>query len=271
LLYPVRALTPATTDEDARIAAARQFVEAMRQRSPDAYAAHPMDALEPDEEYFGMELTFLSHLNTSSFHAPAYERWLDGQSFESWYVWLERLLQYVQYTEHGAGRPWVLKAPHHLGYLPLLFARFPGTTVVHCHRDPVTTVASFCALLRASRRSTSSRDDSYEVGRYALRIYGGRMQRYLRDRVALESRERFVDVPYREIVGSAEHVIQRCYATAGIELPESSLEEMRRWEAANAQHRHGRHAYEPADFGLTPDAVAAAFGDYQRRFSQFID
>jgi hypothetical protein len=271
LLYPVRALTHVTSDEDPRIAAARQFVEVMRQRTPDAYAAHPMDALEPDEEYFGMELSFLSHLNTSSFHAPAYERWLDGQSFQSWYTWLERLLQYVQHFEQGSGRPWVLKAPHHLGYLPLLFERFPGTTIVHCHRDPVTAVASFCALLRASRRSTSSRDDPHEVGRYVMRIYGGRMQRYLRDRAALEPHERFIDVPYREIVASTEDVIRRCYAAAGIELPESSLAEMRRWEARNEQHRHGRHSYELADFGLTTDAIASAFGDYQRRFAAFID
>ena len=196
LLYPVRALAPAATAEDPRIAAARQFVDVLRQRSPDTYAAHPMDALEPDEEYFGMELSFLSNLNTSSFHTPAYERWLDAQAFDSWYAWLEKLLQYTQHSERASGRPWVLKAPHHLGYLPLLFERFPGTTIVHCHRDPVTAVASFCALLQASRRSTSSLDDPQEIGRYVMRIYGTRMQRYLRDRAALESHARFIDVAY---------------------------------------------------------------------------
>jgi len=270
LLYPVRALLPAATDEDPRIAAARQFVAVLRQRSPDTYAAHPMDALEPDEEYFGMELSFLSNLNTSSFYTPAYERWLDRQPFDSWYAWLEKLLQYTQHSERASGRPWVLKAPHHLGYLPLLFERFPGTTIVHCHRDPVTAVASFCALLQASRRSTSSLDDPQEIGRYVMRIYATRMQRYLRDRAALESHARFIDVAYAEIVNSAPDVIARCYAAAGLDLPASSLQEMQHWEAANQQHAHGRHRYELADFGLSSASVETAFSAYHQRFQRFL-
>ena len=133
-----------------------------------------------------MELSFLSHLNTSSFHTPSYEAWLDRQPFDSWYVWLKKFLQYAQHVDGAAGRPWVLKAPHHLGYLPLLLEHFPDATVVHCHRDPTVAVSSFCALLHASRRSTSTRDDPREVGRYVMRIYGGRMRKYQQDRAALE-------------------------------------------------------------------------------------
>ncbi len=54
----------------------RGFVEAIRQHNPALYAAHPMLALEPDEEYFAMEISFLAHINTSSFHTPSYEAWL---------------------------------------------------------------------------------------------------------------------------------------------------------------------------------------------------
>jgi hypothetical protein len=118
LLNPVRTLapSPAGSTIDARVGAAQQFVEALRTRSPDTFAAHPMDALEPDEEYFGMELSFLSHLNTSSFHTPSYEAWLNAQSFVPWYHWLEKLLQYSQHCDGASGRPWVLR-PSPLGYL----------------------------------------------------------------------------------------------------------------------------------------------------------
>jgi hypothetical protein len=273
LLYPVRALAPPVTgtDIDARIQAATQFVEAMRTRSPEAYAAHPMFAEEPDEEYFGMELSFLSHLNTSSFHTPSYEAWLDRQPFDSWYVWLEKFLQYAQHVDGAAGRPWVLKAPHHLGYLPLLLEHFSDATVVHCHRDPTVAVSSFCALLHASRRSTSTRDDPGEVGRYALRTYGGRMRKYQQDRGTLEQRHRFIDVRYEDIVGDASAVIARCYAAAGLPLSESSLAAMRGWEARNEQHKHGRHRYSLEDFGLTSVGVARVFGPYCARFAEFLD
>lgn len=270
LLHPVRALAPLTagaSDVAARVAAAEQFVEGMRTRTPEAYAAHPMLAGEPDEEYFAMELSFLSHLNTSSFHAPSYEAWLARQSFAPWYAWLRRLLQYVQHVDGGAGRPWVLKAPHHMGYLPLLFEYFPDATVVHCHRDPVQTIPSFCALIRAARRGTSVRDDPAEAARYVMRIYGPRMRQYLADRERLEGRHAFVDVSYLDIVRDSAPVIARCYAAAGLDLPPASLAAMRAWEVANEQHKHGQHRYALEDFGLTRDGVAAEFTAYTRRFA----
>jgi hypothetical protein len=270
LLYPVRALAPTGSGGDPRIGAAEQFVEAIRSRSPEAYAAHPMYATEPDEEYFGMEVSFLSHLNTSSFHTPSYETWLDRQPFDSWYTWLKRFLQYAQHTDRAERRPWVLKAPHHLGYLPLLFEHFRDATVVHCHRDPNVAVSSFCALLYASRRSTSTRDEPAEVGQYVMRAYGRRMHRYQQDRAQLERSHRFFDVPYQDIVADAPTVIARCYAAAGLPLEDSSLAAMREWESRNEQHKHGRHRYELADFGLTPADVTRVFSPYCARFAEFL-
>ena len=271
LLYPVRALTGGPgSDVERRIAATEAFVAALRTRSPALYAAHPMLPLEPDEEYFAMELSFLAHLNTSSFHTPGYERWLDEQDFDNWYFWLKRLLQYVQHTERSGGRPWVLKAPHHLGYLPLLAKYFPDVTVVHCHRDPVAAVASFCAMLHASRVTTSAHVDPADIGRYALRSYSRRIAAYLRDRPGLERSNRFVDVPYPQIVDDASAVIRRSYAAAGITLGDGSLAAMQQWQASNRQHKHGQHRYALSDFGLTAPEVDAVFHGYTTRFAGFL-
>jgi hypothetical protein len=271
LMYPVRALTPGPgSDVERRIAATEGFVDAIRTRSPALYAGHPMLALEPDEEYFGMELSFLAHINTSSFHTPSYEAWLDAQDFDNWYVWLKRLLQFVQFTDRADGRPWVLKAPHHLGYLPLLFRHFPDATVVHCHRDPVVAVASFCALIYASRLTTNSNARAADVGQYVLRAYGRRITAYLKAREAEEARHRFIDASYLEIVRDAPAVIRRAYAAADLPLEEAQLAAMRRWDGANEQHKHGQHRYALTEFGLTEAQVAAAFKDYTTRFDKYL-
>jgi hypothetical protein len=235
------------------------------------YAGHPMLALEPDEEYFAMEISFLAHINTSSFYTPSYETWLDTQPFDNWYVWLKKFMQYAQFTDGTADRPWVLKAPHHLGYLPLLFKYFPDARVVHCHRDPAVIVPSFCALIGASRRGTSFHYRPEEVGKYILRIYRGRMQHYLQDRPALEKQHPFVDVRYERIVKEAPALIAECYEAAGIPLNDASVNAMASWEAANEQHKHGRHEYQLADFGLELADIAAAFGDYAQRFKTFLN
>jgi Sulfotransferase family len=271
MLYPVRALTTGPgTDRERRIAAAEAFVNAIRERNPAMYAGHPMLALEPDEEYFAMEMSFQAHINTSSFHTPSYGAWLDAQNFDNWYVWLKKFLQFVQWSDGSSNNPWVLKAPHHLAHLPLLLKHFPDATIVHCHRDTSVCIASFCALLMAARQASSHRARPEDIGQYVLHIYGRRIDAYLRDRPAAESRTPFVDVPYADIVNRAAGVIDRCYAATGIELSDASRRAMLAWQAANAQHKHGAHRYSLADYCLTEAEVAARFRHYSARFASHL-
>jgi hypothetical protein len=268
LMYPVRALShDPGNDVEQRVAATQLFVDAIKQRAPAMYAAHPMLPLEPDEEYFAMELSFQAQINTSSFHTPSYEAWLNGQNFDNWYGWLKKLLQFVQHEQRGAGKPWILKAPHHLGYLPLLFQHFPDATIAHCHRNVLEIVPSFCALIHASRVSTSPQASPEATGRYTLRAYTARMRAYLRDRPLAEQQHAFVDIPYQDIVRDALTVIRRCYAAAGIPLSDAAVQAMQLWEAGNEQHKHGQHRYQLADFGLTDTEVRTAFQDYSTRFA----
>jgi hypothetical protein len=271
LFFPVQALTPGPgTDVERRIAATEAAVRIIKDTNPEQYAGHPMMALEPDEEYFGMELSFQAHINTSSIYTPSYERWLDAQDFTNWYVWLRKFLQYQQHVDGAAGRPWVLKAPHHLGYLPLLLRFFPDATVVHCHRDPITTVTSFCALLGAARRNSSAQYRSEEVGRYILRIYRKRMQSYLADRAALEAAHPFVDLDYRRILNDAPRAIAECYAAAQIPLDAAGIAAMQAWETQNEQHKHGQHRYSLSGYGITEADIRAAFADYSARFDAYL-
>ena len=271
LMYPVKALAPGPgNDIENRIAATEAFVDAIRTRNPSMFAAHPMLALEPDEEYFAMEISFQAQLNTSSFHTPSYQAWLDAQSFDNWYAWLKKYLQYVQFSDAGAGRPWVLKAPHHLAYLPLLFKYFPDATVIHCHREPLSAVASFCGLIHAARLGTSTRNEPNAVGRYSLDMNARRLERYLQDRAELENQHHFVDLAYGDIVHNARAAIARCYAAATLTISAASMAAMLAWEEANAQHKHGQHRYNLRDFGLAEAEVLDAFRDYTARFAQYL-
>ena len=279
LMYPVRALPPeagaAADDSDCggvapRIALTQAFVDALRTSNRGLFAAHPMLTLEPDEEYFAMEISFQAQLNTSSFHTPSYQRWLDAQPFDNWYIWLRKFLQYQQFVDQSAGQPWVLKAPHHLAYLPLLFQYFPDATVIHCHREPIGAIASYCGLIQAARRGTSYRDAPAEIGRYSLDTSVQRLYAYLQDRPRSEPEHRFVDLAYADIVADAPAAIQTCYEVAGLPLPAASLAAMRAWESANAQHKHGQHRYDLQGFDLTEAEVVAAFRPYSGRFACFL-
>jgi Sulfotransferase family len=269
LLQPVPAQSAPPGQPDPRIAQAEEYVAAMRQNAPEMYAAHPAYATQADEEVYVMEIAFLANINATAYRAPSFDAWLRGQSYRSWYVWFKRLLQYVQYTDGAAGRPWVLKAPHHMSFLPLLFEFFPDAVVVHTHRDPVIAVSSFASLALAARRSNQFTADAREAGRYCLDYCASRIKTYMHDRAALGGENRFVDVSYRDVVANADSAVHEIYQAAGLELTAAALDAMHAWEKDFAQHKHGAHQYGLEDFGLDKAEIDAAFSEYTRRFGRY--
>lgn len=270
ILNPVPLEATASSERDPRFAVAEAFEAAMRERLPALQAAHPMVASEPDEDVFALEITGRMYINCSASRAPTYKAWLDQQSFDGVYRWLRLYLQIIQYYDRGRGRPWILKAPQHMGFLPQLFDHFPAATVIHCHRSVSINIASYAAMITTARRAVSSVADPLDVGRYAIDFWSDLMRRYLRDRVELEELHRFVDISYPDIVENGMKAISRIYADAAIELTEESKLAMSAWESNNAQHKHGRHQYSLADAGLTEAQVASAFSEYTARFSSYI-
>ncbi|MET0659985.1 MAG: sulfotransferase, partial [Steroidobacteraceae bacterium] len=250
-------------------AEAQAYVAAMQANAPDMYAAHPMYAMEADEEVYVMEIAFLANINATAYRAPSFDEWLKAQSFESWYVWFKRLLQYVQFADGRSGDPWVLKAPHHMGFLPLLFKYFPDAIVVHPHREPGVAVSSFASLALAARRANQYTADAHEAGRYCLDYCAGRMQTYVRDRATLGRERQIVDVSYRDVVRDTEGVVRKVYEAAGIPLTPEVLEAMRAWERGHPQHKHGGHQYSLEEFGLSQDEAERAFAEYKNRFAQY--
>ena len=156
LQRPFPIAPPGPGKPDPRIALTQAFVDQKRTEAPDEYAAHPMYAEQADEEVYAMEMAFLANINATAYTAPSFDTWINKQDFEPWYVWFKRYLQYVQWEDGTAGKPFVLKAPHHLGFMPLVFKYFPDAIIVHTHRDPSTAVASFASLAQAARAATVS-------------------------------------------------------------------------------------------------------------------
>jgi len=269
LLEPVSSQPSSRGEVDPRVQRAEAYVAKLREGAPAMYAAHPMYATEADEEVFVMELAFLANINATAYRAPTLHEWLRGQSYESWYIWFKRLLQCVQREDRSAGRPWVLKAPHHMGFLPLLFRYFPDALVCHTHRDPAIAVSSFAALAQAARSANQFTADPRETGRYCLEYSAERVRTYVRDREALGRDAQFVDLAYRDVVSDVAGVAGRIYTAAGLELTRSALDAMHAWEREHAQHKHGRGRYTLEEFGLTRSEVESEFSEYSARFGRY--
>jgi len=266
------ALHPAPADgrtllgADARIAAAVRAENALRYLAPDFFAVHPVQAYGCEEDVLLLDQALLSTTAEATMHVPTYAAWLERQDHTPAYA-LEWLLMKLLSRQRGEGKRWLLKTPHHLEFLDVLFSVMGDATILWTHRDPTQTVPSFCSMVSHGRGVFSDVVDPHEVGRH-----WGRKTAYMIERamaVRDDGREdRFVDVFYEDLVRDPLAEVARIYDRLGEPLTEEAHARMRRTLDAHPQHRHGVHRYAASDFGLTEDAIAERFAAYRERFVQ---
>jgi Sulfotransferase family len=179
-------------------------------------------------------------------------------------------LQYFQWEDGSAGRNWILKATCHLHRLRWLLQVFPDATIVHCHRNPVTSLTSLTDMFYEVRKIGSDRDDPLEVGRFTLNYSCWQIAQYLEQRAMLERKHRFVDVDFKDIVAKPFDVIEKIYRAAKVELTDDARAAMRQWEQANPQHKFGKRDYRLEKFGYSEGGLRRDFANYMERFAQFM-
>lgn len=264
---------PANPLDDPRVGRAHQAGKFLRSISPDFFVVHPMDALVPEEEVMVMDYSLLSWVPETTYHVPSYSTWLQQQDQTPAYRWLETALKHLTWQRPGAfsaagGRPdfWVLKAPHHLGLLDVLFSVFPNATVIHSHRDPAETVPSFCSLVAHGWGIMSDHVDPLVLGRIWSEKLAQMTDRALEVRAA-RSDAGLIDVDYRELVADPMAVMSRLCGELDLPWSESIRADVGRWLAEHPQHKHGVHRYAASDFGLDEATLRERFANYRARFN----
>lgn len=232
--------------------------------SPDFFAVHPVEASAPEEEVLLLDHSFLSTVPEATLRVPTYSRWLEQQDQTPAYSMLRRLLQLLT-AQEGPDR-WVLKTPHHLEWLDTLWTVFPDAIVVMTHRDPVVTVGSFCSMVAHGRGVMSDVVDPKEIGRDWLAKVGRMMDRALAARDARGGRN-VIDVQYDDLMRDPLGEVARIRAAASLARDPAAEAAVAASLASMPKDRHGSHAYDLADFGLSRDQVAERFAAYRSRFT----
>ncbi|MET9967634.1 sulfotransferase, partial [Streptomyces sp. NPDC006356] len=143
--------------------------------------------------------------------------------------------------------------------LDALHRVFPDATIVWCHRDPVTAVASFCSLIEHGMAVSTRPVDPHTVGATWFGLLSRAMERGLRARAALP-REALVDAPYSLLADDPAKGAPRLYDAVGAHWTEA---EAARLAGAVARPKGTRpHRYDLARYGLTRAEVESAFAGY---------
>jgi hypothetical protein len=263
-LFPVPFPDEKPGDPSPRIEAARAWEKMFYGAIPEAVSGHAMFAEEVEEETFAMEMSFRWTVPSTFGTVPSYLRWVETHTAVPTYRDLRRILQLWQWRR-GNRKPWLLKAPWHIGFLSAIVEVFPDITIVQTHRDPLQSVASNSALMFLGVNMSRAQLDKREHGRNVLQMNGRHMRMHMQQRAAL-ARDPTIDVMYKDTVSDAVGVVRRIYAARGQTLSADVENRIRDWERDNAQFKHGKFHYTAEEYGLDRAAVTAEFRAYCERF-----
>ena len=133
-------------------------------------------------------------------------------------------------------------------------------------RQPARFMGSWNSLVERVRSLSSEPRSRHDLGAEQLAFMSGMLDRAVDFRLAHpELEERWIDVNYYELVEDPMGVIGRIHEHFGWTLEQAAVDAMTDWRFRQAVHRQRetRHRYSLEDYGLTVEAVNAAFARYR--------
>ena len=252
-------------DAEPRRAAAKQYLDYMLEHAPDLMSIHPMDIDQSDEELIIMNQLFSSTMIEAMFFVPSYARWLIEHSRTRCYPDLKEILQSLQWQDQRRkGAKWVLKTPGHLMALDAVLETFPGAKIVMTHRDPVSTVPSYCSMMTTLLHMASNVDRA-RIGTFWEKRLAELLDLFMATRAKVGSAD-FIDVRYTDLTTHPIEQGKRVLAEAGIPLTPEIVEGMEDWVEANRREDRAPHLYALSDFDLTREDVERDFATYRAAF-----
>lgn len=262
----------ATWKIDPRIAAAQAGYEAMLAAAPELATMHHFDARGPQECNAITQYHFASSNFWASYAVPKYIDWLTAERPEGVFNTHRRILQQLQWK--GPRGRWTLKSPPHLLMIHDLLEAYPDACIIHTHREPAKMVASLANMVRALRQvrfpDVPELTEPKAVARSVLHHFGTALERATEARTDPAIDRRFVDVAYRDTVANPIGTVRRIYDAFG--LPWTAEYEKRLHDHIGAQHAtgHGKHRYDPEEFGIRELALQEQLPHYRARFGDLL-
>jgi hypothetical protein len=260
--------------EDPRIAETAKELAGLAKLNPPLQAMHPFGATVAQEcvALFMYDVRTLG-LETQA-HVPSYARWLEADDMAPAYGWHRLALQTLQSRQPT--ERWVLKTPNHLWNLSTLRATYPDARIIWTHRDPGPVVTSLASLANTAQRPLTSRTDpvptAEEWKRKCVHALGSAMA--YDDRVTNEGASKDGAEPgwcehlhYEALIADPVAAVSGLYEQAGLECTPLHVRRMQAWMADRPADVHGKHVYDPADFGWTYAGINDELQAYIDRYS----
>ena len=253
-------------DPTPRREAAKGVLAYMLEKIPELMSIHPMDIEQPDEEVIILGQLFSSSMIESTYFVPDYAAWLSEQDPRPAYEDLIQILQSLQWQDPSRkNKNWVLKTPGHLMALQTVLDIFPNAKIVMTHRDPVSTIPSYCSMEASLYKMGSDEVTNTEIGTYWMTRLKQWLDNFMAVRESADTR-RFIDVNYKTLLENPTEEGLRVLEAAGISESPEIKAGMEGWIEANRREHRAAHKYALADFGLNEEDIKSEYSAYRETF-----
>ena len=206
---------------------------------------------------------FTTQALAGMFNVPSYSGWLDTASHFATCWHHKQCLQTLQWKYPG--ERWLLKSPDHIAAIEAMLETYPDACVIHMHRDPVKSVASWASLNAAFRGIYMRSINASELGLQVLNRLATDMTSYLSQRQRCGT-DRFLDLQYKDLITDPLGMVQRIYERFDLDLSSVAEERIQILLAKERGKEHGHH-YSHQDFGLAPQLIQENFQEYINIFN----
>ncbi len=231
---------------------------------------HHFDVNEPSEDFPILTMAFGSWTSMVRFHIPEFGRWLAATGSQHVYAYHRRIMQSYTWQRRqrqlGHQGQWLFKMPFHLMELETLVKTYPDALFIQTHREPTQFMGSWSSFVEKARSLSVHPQPRESLGVELLDFMSGMMERAVHFRETHpELEHRWMDVNYVDLIEDPFGVVRRIYQHFGWTLEQATIDAMEEWQFRQAEKRRTekRHRYALEDYGLTPEAVNAAFKRYR--------
>jgi hypothetical protein len=230
--------------------------------NPEQMAMHLYTPDETEEDHDILGVNFAAQHNV--WPVPAYRRFWRTYDMRETYQIQKQILQVLQ-SERPPNR-WILKSPHYSFHMEAIRDVYPDVRLIWTHRDPVKVIGSYISFVV----TVYPPDAVQRVGIQKIRndIYEHLLENM---RIAVAQRDRmgdasFFDIRQGEIASDTYGALKRIYKWLDRPYTQDFEDTVRAWLRDNSDGAHGRHKYDVAEFGFTPDRIRSDFDFYIKRF-----
>jgi len=198
---------------------------------------------------------------------PSYCAWQDHYDTRPAYEDLKTVLKFLQWQEPDLrkNKRWVLKTPGHLSMVNAMIDSFPDAVIIMTHRDPVSTVPSYCSMVDSIVKMSTTEIDSVTMGRFTAKRWAGFLKQFT-DAREKTGGDRFIDISYETLTKTPLVEARRVMERLNVPMSDAVEAAMTEWLEENSRDKRAAHHYTLEEFGLTKEELEHDFAAYKARF-----